>query len=91
MKRKEAIEYIDKMTDILNRMEVRPVKTTSKDSIISDKRVLGAVKSAYMAGLLDAQLLLQEGNRGLTPKVFTIDSMAVILSLIEEHERDADD
>ena len=91
MKRKEAIEYLDKMTDILNRMEVRPVKTTSKDSMLSDKNVLGAVASAYMAGLLDAQQLLQEGNRGLTPKNYTINSLAVIFSLIEEHERDAND
>lgn len=91
MKRKEAIEYLDKMSEILGHMEVRPVKSSSKDSILTDSRALGAITSAYMAGLLDAQLLLQEGNRGQTPKVFAIDSLAVILSLIEEHERDAND
>lgn len=86
MRRKEAIKFLDKATDKLDR--VYTVKSNKvKGTSLDDDMVMSHIVNAYEAGLIDAMLVLREVPYDSDPETFALSSLGSIIKILVEHER----
>jgi len=86
MKRKEAIEFLDKVTDVLDCLAVVSKSKQFKGTPLEDDRVLNIIVKSYEAGLVDAMCLL-EYDEDYDPKDYVLRKLSTLFDLLGDHER----